>query len=744
MSNKIKRLYEFDDFRVDPEQKCLWRGDDLVSLTPKAFETLVVLLENKGRVVDKDTLLSRIWADTYVEEATLAQNISTLRRTLTIQANGKPFIETVPRRGYRFVGEVREILDDEEVYIVETRRQTRIVSQEEIHSSAEIASPEPKSKKKFLAAALIAGISVLAVGYFLLRPFLQPRAMSEKQFREYQVSRLTSSGNIHRMAISPDGKYLAMVEKRNGLSTLFLRQTGNARQVEVVPPTSNDFVGVTFSADNESIFYTTYQPVDENSQVKIGTLYRVPILGGPPTEILRDIDSNVAISPDGRKYAFIRNLLDEKESALIVVDSSDARPEEKKLTTRPLRNRFSEQGLAWSPDGRKIAGGAMNFTGNRRQMELVITDAASGEQTSLTREMWDWLGQMAWLADGSGIAVTSYGENSPNITDEIWVVSYPGGASRQITNGINGFFGLGITADGGSLVTVKSDRMTSLWLAPKDNLREAKMIRKNTIDGTLFKLGIDWTPDDKIVYSTAESGDADIWLMDADGTNPKQLTENETADYSPKVSPDGRFIVFSSNRSGSRTLWRMNADGSNPVNLSNLPYSSSPSISPDGHWVYFSAADQKTGRAVLWKISMGGGDAVQMTELPTMAPQISPDGKYLACFFPSGGAFSEQNRKMKLTLLAPENAAIVKQFDTLPGNNVFNWTPDSRAISYSDNSTGMANLWLLSIDGGAPQKLTDSETEDIFLHTWSKNGRNLIFVKESVNNNIVLINNLSK
>jgi len=140
---------------------------------------------------------------------------------------------------------------------------------------------------------------------------------------------------------------------------------------------------------------------------------------------------------------------------------------------------------------------------------------------------------------------------------------------------------------------------------------------------------------------------------------------------------------------------------------------------------------------------MGGGDAVQMTDLPTIAPQISPDGKYLACFYPAGGELSEQNRRLKLTLLSPENAAIIKQFDALPNNNVFNWTPDSRAISYSDNSTGVANLWLFSIDGGT-QKLTDSETEDIFLHNWSKNGQNLIFVKETINNNIVLINNLSK
>ncbi|MBX7172436.1 MAG: winged helix-turn-helix domain-containing protein [Pyrinomonadaceae bacterium] len=741
MSNKINYLYEFDNFRVDPNQKCLWHGEELVSLTPKAVETLLVLLENKGKVVDKETLLNKVWADTFVEEATLAQNISTLRKTFV----GKQFIETIPRRGYRFVGEVREILDDEEIFVIETHRQTRIVAQEEIHSSGEIALTKTKPaflmKNKFLIGTGVAACLGLLVGaFFVVRYAFQPKRMSDEQFREFQINKLTSSGNVDKITISPDGKYLALVEKQKGLSTLFLRQTSNANQIEVVPPNPNDFIGVTFSPDNEFIYFAVYQTLDEKTQTKIGVLYKVPILGGTRTEVFKDIDSPVALSPDGKKFAFIRNILNEKQSVLIVFDCSTANAKEIKLTMRPLRNRFTEGGLSWSPDGKMIASAAFNSKDATNKMEIIVTNAENGEQTSLTKETWDWLGKIAWLADGSGIAVTSYGENSPNITDEIWIVSYPEGKLRQITNGINGFFGLGMAADSSSLATVKSDRMTSLWTAPKDKPNEAKMIRKNTIDGSLFKLGIDWTPDGKIVYATAQNGDAEIWIMDADGNNQKQLTDNEAADYSPKVSPDGRYVVFVSNRSNSKILWRMNIDGTNPMILSNLPNALSPTISPDGSSVYFSAMDSQTSRLTLWKVPINGGEATQISKLVALSPQISPDGKFLACFYPDNG---EIGRRLKLTILSINDSTIIKQFEIFPPNSPFAWTFDGQAISYVNNSNGTSNIWLQPIDGSNPKQLTNSETEDIFQHSWSKAG-NLVFVKETINNDIVLINNSKK
>src|SRR5215203_1165394 len=104
-----KFLYEFDAFQVDPVRRRLLRDRELVSLTPKAFSILMVLLENRGEVVEKEELIRKVWADAFVTEANLTQNVSSLRKALGERANDHRFVVTVPGRGYSFVSEVLEV-----------------------------------------------------------------------------------------------------------------------------------------------------------------------------------------------------------------------------------------------------------------------------------------------------------------------------------------------------------------------------------------------------------------------------------------------------------------------------------------------------------------------------------------------------------------------------------------------------------------------------------------------------------
>ncbi|HVH73016.1 MAG TPA: transcriptional regulator, partial [Candidatus Dormibacteraeota bacterium] len=99
------RLYEFGTFRLDPAERKLWRGKEVVALTPKAFDTLHLLVRNSGRLLEKDELIRMLWPDTFVEEGSLSNHIFLLRKAL---GENPAFIETVPRRGYRFVGAVRQ------------------------------------------------------------------------------------------------------------------------------------------------------------------------------------------------------------------------------------------------------------------------------------------------------------------------------------------------------------------------------------------------------------------------------------------------------------------------------------------------------------------------------------------------------------------------------------------------------------------------------------------------------------
>ena len=141
MSQLIKHLYEFGPFRLDAKERLLLRDDEIVPLTPKAFDLLLVLVEKSGHLLKKDELMQRLWPDSFVEEGSLAQNVSLLRKALG-ESDSQKFIETVPRRGYRPVPGVRELKDDAELIgrehsettiVVEAKQQPG-VAEKPIHS----------------------------------------------------------------------------------------------------------------------------------------------------------------------------------------------------------------------------------------------------------------------------------------------------------------------------------------------------------------------------------------------------------------------------------------------------------------------------------------------------------------------------------------------------------------------------------------------------------------------------------
>jgi DNA-binding winged helix-turn-helix (wHTH) protein len=150
-------LYEFGAFRVDPSERLLLCGEDVISLTPKVFETLLVLIENCGHVLGKEELMQQVWPDSYVEENNLAQNISILRKILAEHADGMKYIETVPKRGYRFIAQVTEVGERTDV-IVRERTRARIVIEEETEDGDFRAGPVRRREAlAALAPARIAG-----------------------------------------------------------------------------------------------------------------------------------------------------------------------------------------------------------------------------------------------------------------------------------------------------------------------------------------------------------------------------------------------------------------------------------------------------------------------------------------------------------------------------------------------------------------------------------------------------------
>lgn len=750
MEAKSKVLYSFGDYLLEVSEKRLWKDKMLVSLTPKAFETLVVLVANRGRVVEKEVLLDKIWANTFVEEGTLAQNILTLRKALGTLSDGRQFIETVPRTGYRFISEVKEIISDDEIVILERRVKTEITSEHQTRSDEAIAvKTKTAPKTSFLnwvsthkTFAVTAGLSttlLLAVVAFSIRYAVTPESFSSSKFNNINITKLTSEGNISRAAISPDGKYLVFSAIHpNGERSISVKQIDNSATVQILPPQKDSIIGLTFSPDGNQIYFIKYTKAESGVQL-MGHLYQIPMLGGTPREILSDLDSSVAISPDGRQITFVRYSATEK-IALLMVSGIDGKVE-RVVASRKLVESFSSNGLSWSPDGKTIVCSAFVSGAIGKQMELLLVDVTTGEQKTLSKENWLWVGQPDWLKDGSGIIVPAWNSHSGNNTDEIWLVTIEG-VTRQISSGVNGVYSLNLTNDSNSLMAIKSERITDFWTASAPNFQQtnAKVLQNRTEFNRSFP-GISWLSDSQVVFGSTFNGNLDIWTMKADGSERKPVTNDKAADFSPIASNDGQAIIFISNRLGRENLWKMKADGNKQEQLTDEINVAFPNISPDNQTVYYLSLDEKQGKYFLRKINLETRESIQITNYPTTYPQLSPDGKFVACYYPDLSAHPINESNLKLTIFSTETNEIIKQFDA-PYNqsrlSLIEWK-GSQSVSYLTNIDGNTKIWEQPVDGKQPQLLLELPKTSVFRFAWSKDGKNLIYEKGETLNDAILI-----
>jgi TolB protein len=216
------------------------------------------------------------------------------------------------------------------------------------------------------------------------------------------------------------------------------------------------------------------------------------------------------------------------------------------------------------------------------------------------------------------------------------------------------------------------------------------------------------------------------------------LTFDAGDNFSPSVSPDGRYIVFASTRTGSRCIWRTDIDGSNPKQLTDGIDARGPDISPDGKWVVY--WDAGSGTRTLWKVSIDGGSPVQLTDYFSRAPSISPDGKQLVFFFLDE---SVSPKRFRIAVIPFEGGPPAKVFDLpeLPGQAV-RWTSDARALTYLDTRNGVYNIWAQPLDGGAPRQLTNFTSDQIFAYAWSSDGKQLACARGNQISDVVLISGI--
>ncbi|HKZ02371.1 MAG TPA: DPP IV N-terminal domain-containing protein, partial [Pyrinomonadaceae bacterium] len=594
-------------------------------------------------------------------------------------------------------------------------------------SSIEFVAALVKKHKKASIAVLVFGFLLTsAIGFGLYKLFTQP-----KQFGPSKMTALTTGGKINgedingQVAISPDGKYVVCAANDSKQqASLWLRQVSTNSLVRIVPPENGGYLATTFSPDGELIYYVA--TLQRNKFVP--TLYRIPVLGGSPAKVLDRVFSAIAFSGNGEQFAFVRK--NEEDMSLMLANTDGSR-QPRTIAVRKQPNGFSTSGPSWSPDGKRIACGIFNGTG-AGYSSVVEVPVEGGDSRPIGSEKWARVGRVIWLADSSGLIMTAQPESS-SIGTQIWFLPYPSGQARRITNDLNGYgeVSLGLTSDSRTIATIQQVNYSSIWItAPDMDESHARQILKTNLPETVA-----WTPDGKIVYASRTGENWDIWMVNRDGSESKQLTADAFIDQQPSVSSDGRYIVFQSNRSGSRNIWRIDADGNNPKQLTDGSYvDESPVCSPDGRFVIFMS--MRSGTSAIWKVGIDGGAPVQLTNQPSQFPLISPDGKLLAYFYLD----EQSNNQPKLAMVPFEGGESVKRID-LPRTVqpiAFAWMPDGRAIAYLDSGAGILNVWSQPIDGSAPKQLTNFKSEFLTSFAVSRDGK-IAAYRFSATRDIVLI-----
>src|SRR5215831_6556913 len=386
-----QRFFEFDSFLLDAQQRLLFRDGLPVELTPQVFDVLLVMVQSGGQLVEKKELMDRIWPDSFVEEANLTQHVSVLRKKLGQDAQQR-YILTVPGRGYRFVGLLKS-WDDDAIVTVQERIRSRITVTDD---RAALATPEVETvrvSQKLLAGETVGRASsvriwlalgcllfagaIVAVGYLALRR--GPVA----PFTKFKITRFTTDGRVDAAAISPNGKYVVYALGDHGQYSLWIRQTTTANAgVNLVPTGNMGYVGLTFSPDNDYIYFASGPP---NSPT---ALYRMPALGGSRERLAEDVDSPPTFSPGGKRIAYLRGYPD-KSQTVILIAGNDGRGETILTSlTAPAAEINVQSAPSWSPDGKSIACSVTVRDENGQHTEIYVADVRTGEFKPLTSARW--------------------------------------------------------------------------------------------------------------------------------------------------------------------------------------------------------------------------------------------------------------------------------------------------------------------------------------------------------------------
>jgi len=557
--------YQFDNYALDPDARTLRCAGELVDLTPKVFTTLLVLVENRDKVLTKDDLLTIIWPSQFVDQSNLSQNISVLRKTLGEAESGKKYIATFPGRGYRFIGrvEVRRRRED--------ARKTSLPPDVQADVEALKANFGPKERpdrtnsiarsRNSRSIVAVCVLALVAVAAFAILEYI----------RHLKVRNTTADS-------SPVKVYARM---KAGLTQPSWSRDGNAIA----------FVAMDLSGTRSTIYVQTAGDIQPHSVVSDSGQYSSP-----------------AWSPDGKLLAFLHF---QPDTADIVI--FDAQNKSSRILTRlfPHRYGLNYRHLDWSPDGKFLV--VDDKSQDSEPFSLYLIYIENGRRVRLTYPDSDIIGDLSPKVSPDSMRV-AFIRDTYLFEQDLYIASVRGRTHQRLTSAATPISDVGWKRN--NVLTFAANRGDGFKFWQFDLTKQVqKEIAESTVDSDR-PLQFSVAQNGRLVTFSNYNPNLDIWSIDLTKANNQWVPVIQALgeNIRPSVSPDGTRLAFLSNVSGEFQIWISQTDGSNasPVPTGAL-VPASFCWSSDGNSIIFSPLHVHG----LYEVSVHGGPVRQISSIYT-------------------------------------------------------------------------------------------------------------------------------
>ena len=705
----------FSIFEVDLAAGEMCKRGVPLPVQEKPFQILALLLERPGEVVTREELQKRLWPNgTFVDfDKGLNTAVKKLRYALGDSPDKPVFIETIPRRGYRFIAPIsgngslpEESPAGEPIPPTATdeRQSGDGRSKSRFHT---IIQPVGIPKYWYLLIAVLFGTATVVLvryGRFSRRPTLE--------LQDTEITELTDNGKVREMAIAPDGLSLAYARNEGLEQSLWVKRIATGNETQLLTADTVNFSGMEFSPDGHFLYFVR----SEKSNPVFSYLCRIPAEGGGVEQLIRDADTPVSFSPDATQLVYTRGY---PRRSIFEVRVANVDGSGDHLLATVAGNEVFDSGPTWSPKNDSIAVSA-HLTGQRRRFALYLISLSKATQTELYSSEGA-IGRPLWIDGDRELIVPLEDLNSHR--GQLWTVSSSSGEAHRFTNDLTDYdSAVDLTRDGKRLAVIANGAVSNLWIAGAKDLSHPSQVTSG--EPTLYQ--VRELPDGHLIAMGSGA-----WTMNKDGTNRVPV---RSLNYPEWIEPCGRFLLAVMSTNGKKVLTRMAPDGSDETALTSGDVLF-PACSSDGQFAYYLNAvhPEKIHRISVVDGSISEiGDVLGDTLFGNIV--VSPNGKYLA--YP----YQQYSPPVvELAVIPSTGGPAVKKFQVPGFLGTLRWSPDGKALHYVLTSNGASNIWEQSLSGFKPKQLTRFNSGEIFDFSWTADREHVLMTRGQSKRDVVLL-----